>query len=353
MKITKLFTNIAPSFMARSYMAISLVIACSCSGDESDNPSKGDDINHQASAEVLATLQDVWETSPNYTAQDDRLEAYAKIQGWADECSSELVFKKYLTADQSTASALQDSYPILSCYDEAFERVLTALKTNAPSGNQAKIWLLYNMGVVVQTPVGNYAIDIYHRRGAELMPYIDFYAITHLHADHRCDLLAEAMSKAGKPVLTNFVIDGVSNGSYCSTEARDYSIGSFNIRTFITHHNNSSSLSTLPVTVYYVDGGGLKLLHSGDSNFIAEEFEPARNLDVDAYVFRYAVDALTENRVLGNAVNPKVAILSHILELGHADVANSRWPLLFGLERAAQLNCSHVVMPFWGDCIVF
>ena len=45
--------------------------------------------------------------------------------------------------------------------------------------------------------------------------------------------------------------------------------------------SNSSDLATLAITAFYVDGGGLKLLHSGDSNFIAEEFETMRDKEVD------------------------------------------------------------------------
>lgn len=302
------------------------------------------------SPEAVQTMQNIWSTSPALAEKDSRSAAYADIQAWADDCPADEIYARYRDADTPLALAVQNLYPVLQCYDLAFDRVLDALKAGMPADGKPRVWALYNMGIVVQTASGNYAIDIYHRRGAELAPYIDFYAITHIHADHKWEPLAHAMAAAGKPVLTNFAIDGIHNSDYLSTEAKDYTIGQFKIHSFITHHN-SSPLTTLAITAFFVEGGGVNVLHSGDSNFIAEEFESMRGRQVDFYVFRYAVNALTENNVLGNVVTPKVAVLSHILELGHKDVANSRWTLELGLERASRLNSNNVVMPFWGDSL--
>ncbi|WP_289765757.1 MBL fold metallo-hydrolase [Bacteroides acidifaciens] len=301
-------------------------------------------------SQAETVMNELWKTSCLLPDKSARIANYNTIQSWADICPSDNVFLKYIKADEVTAVALANSYSALKCYDLAFDRVLNALKAGLPTGASPRVWALYNMGIVVQTHKGNYAVDVYHRRGSELAPYIDFYAITHIHADHKWEPLAIVMSELGKPVLTNFAINGVNNGQYFSKVGKDYTIGEFKIHSFITHHN-SSDLATLAITAFYVDGGGLKLLHSGDSNFIAEEFETMRDKEVDYYVFRYAVNSLTENNVLGNIVNPKVAVLSHILELGHKDIANSRWSLELGLDRAGRLNCRTVAMPFWGDYI--
>lgn len=320
-----------------------------CGGDDdTQNPEPQPPVG--PTSKVKPLMDALWQTSSLTSDKVQRSDYYRNIQSWADDCPTDNVFLKYLVADNVTASALEKTYPALEAYDYAFERVLNELKNGLPSGAEPRIWSLYNMGVVVQTSNGNYAIDIYHRRAAELAPYIDFYAITHIHADHKSEDLAKAMSALNRPVLTNFAIDGVNNSNYLSTTQKDYTIGSFNIHSFITHHNGSD-LSKLAITAFYIDGGGVKVLHSGDSNFIADEFESMRNRQVDFYVFRYAVNALTENNVLGNIVHPKFAVLSHILELGHKDIANSRWSLDLGLDRAARLNCDKVSMPFWGDYI--
>ncbi len=327
----------------------SLWLACTACDDD-DNATRVEEPVKNFSTEATSSMQSIWSTAPELSAKDTRTAAYATIQGWADACPAEAVYMKYRDASPALSAAIQNLYPVLQCYDLAFDRVLDALKAGMPADGKPRLWMLYNMGIVVQTSAGNYAIDIYHRRGAELAPYLDFYAMTHIHADHRCDALATAMSEAGKPVMSNFAITGVNNSEFMSTEGKDYKVGGFDIHSFITHHN-SSPLSSLAITAFFVEGGGVSVLHSGDSNFIADEFESMRGRDVDFYVFRYAVNALTENNVLGNIVNPKVAVLAHILELGHKDVANSRWTLELGLDRASRLNSANVVMPFWGDAL--
>lgn len=337
--------GIARSVFSVFFFLTCLIISACGSGDDPMTPVQ--DIEESVVAEAM---ESIWDTSSMLADKDDRSDVYSTIQQWADACPADLVFKKYLDADEITARALQRAYPALECYDMAFEHILDELKAGLPAGAKPRVWALYNMGIIVQTPDGNYAIDIYHRRGAELAPYIQFYAITHIHADHKWEPLAMEMSRLGKPVLTNFAISGVNNSQYLSMTTKDYVIGQFNIHSFITHHN-SSPLTTLAITAFYIDGGGVKILHSGDSNFIADEFESMRGREVDFYVFRYAVNALTENNVLGKVVIPKVAVLSHILELGHKDEANSRWSLQSGLSRAARLDCNKVAMPFWGDSL--
>ena len=345
----------APGHMAWSHVITLLLflpfamICAACSNDD-DKQTTGNGAAPEYSSEAVNAMESVWSTSPALSDKDSRTSVYRTIQNWADGCAAEEIYAKYRDAEYPMAMAIQNLSPILQCYDLAFDRILDALKKGVPADGKPRIWNLYNMGIIVQTSAGNYAIDIYHRRGAELAPYIDFYAITHIHADHKWEPLAREMSRLGKPVLTNFAIEGVNNSAYLSMDTRDYTIGSFNIHSFITHHN-SSPITTLAITAFFVEGGGVSVLHSGDSNFIADEFESMRGRDVDFYVFRYAVNALTENNVLGTVVNPKVAVLSHILELGHKDVANSRWSLELGLERAARLNCNKVVMPFWGDAL--
>ena len=48
---------------------------------------------------------------------------------------------------------------ILACYDAAFDRVLAGVRDETPAPGQAHIWMLYNMGYVVKTPSGCFAVD--------------------------------------------------------------------------------------------------------------------------------------------------------------------------------------------------
>ena len=136
------------------------------------------------------------------------------------------------------------------------------------------------MGYVVQTPSGCFGVDIYHRRASELAPYLDFYASTHVHQDHKSLPLIEAMLEAGKPVVTNYLEE--PGYEYTSTTAADYTIGNFALHTFITNHNNGST--NVPVTFFQIDcgedTGHFVQLHSGDSNFTADQCNVAEEIDV-------------------------------------------------------------------------
>ena len=159
------------------------------------------------------------------------------------------------------------------------------------------------------------------------------------------------MLEAGKPVVTNYLEE--PGYAYTSTTAADYTIGNFVLHTFITNHNNGST--NVPVTVFQIDcgedTGHFVLLHSGDSNFTADQFNVTEEIDV--YIPRYAPNELTENNVIGKLFTPKYVLLSHILELSHTDPDSSRWTLEQGLARAAQLDCEETHMPFWGEKMVW
>ena len=334
--------------MKKIFIGLSIILAAAVScGKDNTVPDTGKNENRGSVPAVMETL---WKTSAMDDNVTERLEAFDEIQKYADACS-DLTFMSYLEADDRLASSLETGTEILACYDAVFSRVLEGIRNGTPAEGEVHIWMLYNMGYVIKTPSGCFGIDIYHRRGAELAPYLDFYASTHVHQDHRCDALIDAMIEAGKPVLTNWL--DRAGYAYTSTEAKDWEIGNFSIHTFITRHNNGDS--NVPVTVFQTDcgkdSGNFVLLHSGDSNFTAEEYDV--NADIDVYIPRYAPNALTENNVIGKVFSPGYVLLSHILELSHADPSTSRWTLEQGLERASKLDCGNTFMPFWGERLVW
>ena len=247
---------------------------------------------------------------------------------------------------------IQEIGPKMMEYLRARAEANVAKEAEKAEAEAAEYWKeLEKKENIIKTPSGCFGIDIYHRRGAELEPYLDFYASTHVHQDHRCDALADAMIEAGKPVLTNWL--DRPGYSWTSTSAEDYEIGGFSIHTFITRHNNGDT--NVPVTVFQISCGEdtdhFTLLHSGDSNFIADEYDVTA--DIDVYIPRYAPNALTENNVIGKVFSPDYVLLSHILELSHADPSVSRWTLEQGLERASELDCEKTYMPFWGETAIW
>lgn len=330
----------AASFLILFFLLLSFS-ACSKAGepDNTSNSWKGKEV-----------WDNMWETSPlPANGLYPRNNIYRQIQTEADNCS-DMVFKKYTSADSNLGNSLQLTYPILGGYDYAFTKVLNGVKNINPAKGEVYIWHLYNMGYVIKSCLGTFAIDIYHRRAEELAPYLDFYAITHKHTDHKWIPLAEKLGKSGVPVLANFDIAGC-NGAYITDKTRDYVIKGHKIHTFITNHNNSST--NVDITVFKIDFGpecgDFVLVHSGDSNFRPEQFESVRGDKVDLYIPRYAQDPQAENNIIGKIFSPQYVMLSHILELGHADVGSSRWPIEYGQKRAATLDCSNTLLPLWGD----
>ena len=324
------------------------LVCTACNDDDKVTPIVS--IPATAPEEAKPVLESIYATSALDADLTARRVAFAKMQKFADDLPY-TIFNTYLASDDNMATALEGRYPAICTYNLAFEKALNDIKEAKPANGEAYIWLMYNMGYVIKTSEGAFAVDIFNRRAAELEPYIDFYCMTHIHNDHKSIALADAMVKAGKPVLSNFY-----DSADMSEEDKDYTIGSFKIHSFITKHNNSAT-SNVPVTVYKVDcgqaGGNLVVMHSGDSNFTASEFESVKDAKVDVYIPRYAPEALTENRVIGAVFKPTYVLLSHIMELTHKDVAGSRWTLELGLERASKLNCDKTYMPFWGEKLVW
>lgn len=330
-----------------------LVVFClslfSC-GDKNDDPNDPNPGGNNIQKEVQSLTDDLWSTSFLNPTDTKRRQAFDKIQDYADLCSASY-FKNYLSSLPAAAETSEKYDPILSLYRISFDKVLEEIKTAQISQGTAVIWLIYNMGYVIKTPSGCFAIDISHKYAAKLAPYIDFLCITHNHSDHYSAELIQAMFDAGKPVLSNYLKQG-ENYPYTSTKATNYTIGKFRITTNMNDHN-----STLPnfVTTYQIncgdDTGNAVLMHVGDSNYKASQYSIKEKVDV--MIIRYAPNAETENNVIGKIMNPQYVLMSHIMELAHAGVDESRWTLEQGLERAGKINCEQTYMPFWGEKLVW
>lgn len=323
-----------------------LLMTCGKSSSKTPTP----EASTETKTDGLQQLELMWKTSP-LVQSVERSNYQNKIQAYADACTN-TAFKNLLSSDQGKYSLTVKYDNILSCYDASFERVLSALKAGKPSRGEVNIWLLYNMGYVIQTPSTTFGLDIYHYRAAELAPFLDFIGSTHVHQDHKSESLMTAMFQAGKPVLSNYY-EPEKNYTFTSSKAKDYVIGSCRIHTFITRHNNSTT--NVPVTVFQIncgeDTGGFVLMHSGDSNFIASEYDVTEKINV--YIPRYAPNALAENQVIGRVFQPDYVLLSHILELSHKDIYDSRWSFELALERASKIDCDKTYVPFWGEKLVW
>jgi hypothetical protein len=295
------------------------------------------------------TANQLWSTSSLHY-NDVREISLTKIQAYADLCSDNY-FKNYLKSLDTECESAEKYDLILAYYRLAFDKVLEEVKTTQVEQGTTVIWMLYNMGYVVKTPSSSFAIDISHRWAKKLAPYIDFLCVTHNHSDHYDTELIQEMFNANKPVLSNYLRKG-ENYKYTSTTPTTYTIGNMKITTNITDHN--STLTNF-VTTYQIncgtDAGSLVLMHVGDSNYKASQYKIADPVDI--FIPRYAPNALTENNIIGKLVTPQYVLMSHILELAHAGVDESRWSIEQGLERANKMNCGNSVVPFWGEKLIW
>lgn len=327
-----------------TFLVIASLAMLSCENDKNEwngTPKAVESIAAQV-------MSDLWATSPMNADMTARKLALSQIQTYADQCSADY-FKSYLSGSDAVMSTMERYEDIFIAYNAAFEKVLSEVKSTVVPNGTVAIWLLYNMGYVVKTPSGCFGVDICNIHAEELAPYIDFLCVTHNHSDHYSTPLMNAMYDLEKPVLSNF-FEPKKKYEYLSTQTgKEYTIGKFAIHTCITDHNNAALKNF--VTTFQIDcgsdTGNFVFMHVGDSNYNAEQYTITK--DIDLFIPRYAVNALTENNVIGVITEPKYVLLSHILELSHAGVDESRWSIELGLARASKINCLKTYMPFWGE----
>ena len=188
-----------------------------------------------------------------------RLAQRDEFQTYSDNLVN-TTFKEYLESTEEVAVRMEDTIPILHFYREAFDKILYELRNTKVKNGSASVWLLYNMGFVIKTPSGCFAIDLDHRLAEQLEPFLDFICITHNHQDHYNIKLLEAMVKNGKPVISNFYKD---SGEYLSTKPASYKIKNFTIKTDMSDHLANPDMQDF-VTLFRVECGddsGLSILH--------------------------------------------------------------------------------------------
>jgi len=299
--------------------------------------------------DAVQTMEQFRKTSP-FRLDEERLMLLNKFQVYADKLEA-TTFKAYLSKPEEEARQMESTIPMIYCYREAFDKVLEEVKNTKVKKGTALVWLLYNMGFIVKTPSGCFGIDVEHRLAEQLAPYLDFLAITHNHGDHAHVKLMEAMTKAGKPVITNFY---KACADYMSTTATSYRIGAFTIRTDISSHLRSPKFPNFVMSLRIdcgEDAGNFSLLSCGDSGFEADRFANVQG-DVDMLILRWG--APRENDIIGTSpglVNPSYAVLSHLIELRHEPSGQAS--ITQTLKHLPGVNCKNTILPFWGEKFVW
>ena len=246
-------------------------------------------------------------------------------------------------------SELVARFPVLGRLEVAFETVLHEAKNTVVADvDHPAIWYVYNMGLVVKTPKTMFSIDLHHRRAEEFAPLLDFALITHNHNDHYTERFKVAMDRGQrKPVVNNFFDNyGVRDrkyGGYTRAKSKTFQFGDVKIVTGLCDHNNYLIDYT---TTFEVQIGNFTLFHSGDCCSHAK-LHVSRPPDLWIFHPRCGMDVAQGCQ---EAVRPKLAVIAHLQEMGHAK-GRYRWTYRDGLDEKAKIETAGFAakMPLWGE----
>ncbi len=283
--------------------------------------------------------------SSAWNVTEARLEATQTLQRSVDRLRAK-EFGAYFNAETAEEAAKWESErAILRYLNESFDKVLREMKETTAEENTVVFWHIYNMGYIVKTPTQTIAIDIRHRRACELVPFVDYLLVTHNHSDHYTKAFCDAMTKAGKPVVSNFI----ENDWLAAEDERTLEIGDSRLRLTRVDHNKTLIKF---VTTYEIDcgprSGNCVIYHVGDACNVAQ-LKPTTQVDV--FIPHLAV-GLDVPKAVNETIKPRTTLLSHILELSHL-IDKWRWSYDYGYNQVKRCANDTVVLPVWGEKIVY
>lgn len=202
-------------------------------------------------------------------------------------------------------------------------------------------WHCYNMGYVFKSPQTCFGIDL-HGRGLEaLADDLDFLLITHSHGDHVTPALLEALQARGKPVVSNWW-----DGGRRIAEPAVLKFGPVEVRVGIGDHGVGDPARANDMLLYEVDTGAGTVYHVGD-NANLDKMRPARS--VDYYIFHVSVGLPVAASI--RKVDARLALVSHVLELGHSRFPPHawRWSFNYAYEQIKEIDPARAEVPAWGE----
>ncbi|GEM_PF-1291759 len=286
---------------------------------------------------------------------DERTKIENAILAEADNMPSgeEFIFYTHERMTPDEIADFRQKYAILDFYEDAFDRVLDGVKNDCVEPGKLNFYYLYNMGFVVKTPTATFGVDLCHRRAAELVPYLDFAVVTHLHEDHTSWHFLMAMNRAKKQVYCNFWSGSGAKlpyeYGYSKEPYREVKMPTVTLRTYEADHLLYKWYKfNMPVEI---------VCKSGDREFVL--FSGGDSCDTMQWKCQQAPDlAIVHPRVGGDIIHgsmlikAKLTLVCHLLEMQHSPA--SRWPFAVGYSEQHLLLLNHQrgAVPHWGDKIV-
>ncbi len=324
------------------------IIACGftfsmqgCSKNDSvvdPQPIKGD-----TGSTIEELVNRFWDETSYLKLDQKRLSTMDEMQRWADLCTN-VYFNQYYACEDSTLCAHMEEGSILYYHKKSLDRLLEMVpKEKVPEG-KVVLWQLYNMGYIVKTSKHCFGIDIKHKYAAKLEPLLEFLLITHAHEDHYTTALINKMTEACKPVYSNFI----DNKYKITGKSVINVIDDIQMEVNIVDHN-----ATLPnfVVTYQIDCGKdanhCIIFHTGDA-YNVDQLNPTKAVDI---MIPHLAVGLDMKEVVSK-IQPKMLLLSHILELGHP-VEKWRWSYQYGVKCCTDLQYDKAYLPVWGEKITY
>ncbi len=269
----------------------------------------------------------------------NRVEQIKYIDSIAFLCT-DTVYREYLQGKKIAKN--EPAKAVLSLLDKKVNLVLKNLSKSPSRKEKVILWQIYNMGYIVQTNRGIIGIDIHCRDAKRFAKHIDALLITHAHFDHYRNDLIDEMKRLNKPIISNWV-----DGGYKTRTVDTFSISNFNITTHLGDHYFWKKEINNDMLMFEIEINGIKILHSGDNSSLAK-LEGIKNVDV--FILHHdIIQSLPKAFAL---VQPKLIILSHVMELSHHRNANGyRWTYSHAMEKSKLIPDANKAILFWGEMI--
>jgi len=213
------------------------------------------------------------------------------------------------------------------------------------------VWHIYNVGYVFKTPDTCFGIDLCLRDGQRLVHDLDFLLVSHGHSDHVSPELMDAMIKAGKPVVTSFRAGSRRlNMKRATTRPVEMRFGSARVRIDIGDHHHNDPKQRDNMLMFQVDcpsaGRTFTIYHSGDGSNL-DKISPDRPVDV--LIFHVSVGLPVERTI--RKVDARMALVSHVLELGHSPTPPQawRWSYDFAFNAFKTIPEERATVLTWGE----
>jgi len=267
----------------------------------------------------------------------------AELDVWqreTDLVSADVYDAYYVDGDTRGLKALER-------IEQAFDRVIREVGEVEVAGVPV-VWNVYNMGYIVKTRRSLFSIDLVHRRSVELAPLLDFALITHNHDDHYRPEFYQALNRAGKTVLSNFmdnygVQDRMRDGGYTRAE-KVFTVRDVEIGASLVDHNPYLIDFT---TAYEIKVGSWRCYHTGDCCNSLKLKTRWGKPDLWMLFPGCGIDVADAVRRIG----ARKTVFGHLWELGHGPGGRLTTDMIRKAQGAALASGVKVEVPAWGERI--